>query len=81
MSQWNSCLKWTSPCLAIFPIQSAENTVYWKRVFGICRKLCPAVDSLPGPPENFHQNYNTAFLRSFYKVFITHPGLFASLSL
>lgn len=28
MSQWNGCLKWTSPCLGILSIQSAESTLF-----------------------------------------------------
>lgn len=84
MSQWNGCHKWTSPCLGIFSIQSAENTLFIGRecFASVGSSVLLLIHCLARiTAEDFHQNSNPSFLSSFYKVFTTLPGLFASLSL
>lgn len=70
MSQWSGCLKWTSPCLGIFSIQGAENTLFIGReclasVGSFVLLLIHCLAHITA--EDFHWNSNPSFLRSFIR--------------
>lgn len=82
--QWKCSLRLISLCLGIFSTQNDENTLFVKReclasVGSFILLLIHCLAHITA--EDFHQDSSPAFLRSFYKVFITCTGLFAPLSL